>query len=80
MTEIVESVFCVKIANEKQICLKELKNGFKVFVEPNSKEYERKIKMKISNLKTNEKIKATLKSQNELHTIWTFNTIEKNIK
>lgn len=77
MSEIVNSVFQVKIANEKQICLKEQNNGFSVFVEPaNNQKYNDKIRTKINNLEREDTIKAILKSQNKLLTIWTFESIK----
>lgn len=77
MSEIVDSVFQVKIANEKQICLKEQNNGFKVFVEPaNNQKYNNKIRTKINNLEREDIIQATLKSQNKILTIWTFDSIK----
>jgi hypothetical protein len=75
MTETVHSQFAVKDVVNGDIWLKDLQRGLTVAVEAGESYYATPLRQQIRQLSEGDVIDATLKSQNELHTIWTFETL-----
>lgn len=76
MAETVESQFTVQDIVNDDIWLKDLNRGLTVAVEASSPYYNQDIKRKINRLSVGDVISAELQSQNQLHTIWTFDNVE----
>ena len=76
MSETVQSEFSVKGVVNGDVWLKDLSNGLTVAVEAADNHYSTEFQQKIRQLSEGDLIEATLESQNQLHTIWTFDNIE----
>lgn len=80
MSETVKSEFAVKDIVNSDIWLKDLQRGLSVAVEATSSQYDDDLQDEIQQISEGDIINATLESQNNLNTIWTFNNVEVKSK